>query len=199
MQSIAAYSPAPWQAPVQAPEVLAGRASGKGHPAPMGAHGDTVAISDEARELLAAKLEEYGARGPGDLTDAEHADLKRTMAEAEGVTDQDRDALDKAAERGREMAEKGKEEAAEAREAKAERQGPPSGGQGTSGEDSDDIEDLKDDIDEAEEAIEELSAKAAGDDAEAIEAREELKAKRIDLALLEAELALLEQQAMQSA
>ncbi len=147
---------------------------------------DTVRISDEARALLESKMEEYGADTPDDLSDEQLADLKKTMAEAEGVTDEDRQALaERAGDRPPPMG--GGAEAG----GRGERRGPPPKKPGGSSGDDDEVDDLKSEISDLEDEIEALRAKAATDE----ESKEELKSKQTELSLLESELALLEQAA----
>lgn len=150
--------------------------------AAMGA--DTVEISDAARDVLEAKMREYGAETPDELSSEQLADLKNTMAEAEGVTDADRTAL---AERASDSPPpKG---AAAATGGKTERRGPPPKKDGAATSDEDEVEDLESEISDLEDEIETLRAKAATDE----DSREELKSKQVELVLLESQLALLEQ------
>ncbi len=150
---------------------------------------DTLQISQEARDLLAAKMDEFDAETPHDLTREERDNIRQALAETDGVTDEDRAALAEAAQR--------------------ERKGPPPGGgrppkgggpggmggpppkkETTGAGSSDEVDDLKEEIEDLQAEIEALQAKASQDE----EAAKELKAKRIELSTLEAELTLLQQQ-----
>ena len=154
--------------------------------------GDLVTISDEAKAVLEAKMKEFDANTPTDLSRDEREDIKQTLQETDGVTEKDLQALADAEKKGQEMGPPPREG------------GPPPGGPGGGGEvgrkgpppkkgggdqSSDAIDDIEDNIAELEEEIEELRAKAANDES----AKEELKAKQIELSLLQAELALEEQ------
>lgn len=136
---------------------------------------DTINISDEAKALLQAKMQEYGADSPDQLSATQLADLKETMQQSQDVTDSDRAAL---------------ASLAADNETRTERRPPPPPKRQEAAN-SDAIDDLEDQIAELEKEIEELRAKAADDE----KSKEELKNKQNELSLLESDLSLQKQQA----
>ena len=151
--------------------------------------GDTVTISPEALGLLAAKMTEYDASTMNDLSTEEKDDIITALSTAEGLSDKEEQALATAVQ-GAGKDASADEDGTGAAKAGKQGAGGQSGGSASSSEDSDEIEDLEEDIEDLEKEIEELTAKSATDE----ESKESLKAKRMELSLLEAELALLEQQ-----
>lgn len=140
---------------------------------------DTVTISDEAKAVLEAKMQEYDAETPDDLTKEEKEDIKQTLENTEGVTEDDLEKLAKA--------EQGPPPGAGGGVGKGGGAGKPAGGgkPDSGGEKTNDtIEDLEDEITALEEEIEELRTKASKDE----ESKEEMKAKEVELMLLQAEL-----------
>lgn len=130
--------------------------------------GDTVNISDEARELLAAR-----------------------EAEAQGISEGDgKVPADAVQESGTDESASGKNVSAQAIKVGGAGQKSSSA---ESSDSSDEIDELEEEIKELKAEIEELQAKASSDE----EAKEELKTKRIELVGLEMELALLQQQAQE--
>ncbi len=154
--------------------------------------GDTVTISAEAMALLKSKLEEYGAEDPSELNDEQKEDLKGTMdefAKEHGLDPSKVGGMPPPpGENGQDGPPQGKGE------------GPPpeggkdgaEGGEAAAGstEASEEVTDKEDEITEKEDEIEELRLKAGRDE----DAAELLKAKQSELALLQSELLLLEQQ-----
>ncbi|OEU67195.1 MAG: hypothetical protein BA863_05765 [Desulfovibrio sp. S3730MH75] len=156
--------------------------------------GDTVTISAEAMALLRSKLEEYGAEDPSELNDEQKEDLKGTMdefAKKHGLDPTKVGGMPPPpGENGQDGPPQGKSEGP-----------PPEGGKGAGGakggeaaggstETSDEVTDKENEIKEKEEEIEELRLKAGRDE----DAAELLKMKQSELALLQNELTLLEQQ-----
>ena len=145
---------------------------------------DTIDISNEAKALLKAKMEEYGAMTPGDLSPEEIEDIKKTMAESEVVTVEDKATLDRIAGMASGEGPRGVG-------------GPPSGGatgmqgpppkKGGDQSESDEVTDLEDEIEDLKEEIEELRVSSTKN----AEDKEELKAKKVELSILEAELRTL--------
>lgn len=125
--------------------------------------GDTVNISEEARELLAANTTEDGQAA----ADA----IQESGAKESGA--------------GISVSAQGIKVGGVKAGASSEIE--------DSSDTSDEIEELQDEIEELKTEIEELQAKASSDE----EAKQELKAKRIELTALELELALLQQQQQQ--
>ncbi len=163
--------------------------------------GDTVSFSAEALTLLKTKLEEYGAEDPADLSAKERDEIAQAMETAEGVTAQDRESLAQlAATAGQEGAasqdQTGTGTQSEGQGDGASASGQSGGGSGSaeSSDSSDTIEELEQNIEEVKQEIEELQAKAATDE----ESKEKMKAKQMELSMLEAQLALLESQSEQS-
>ncbi|SMF01491.1 hypothetical protein [Desulfovibrio gilichinskyi] len=163
--------------------------------------GDTVIISAEAMDLFKTKLDEFGAKDPSELNDKQKNELKGTMdafAQKNGLDTSNMKEVQPEgagaksegdAQQGSENSEGSKSNSGGAKGASAGGAGGSGAAQGTE-TDSDEITDKKNEISDAEEEIEELRAKSSSDE----KAAEELKTKQVDLALLQAELALLEQQ-----
>ena len=168
--------------------------------------GDTVNISREAMELFKSKMDEYGARDPGLLTDDQKADLKETMetfAEENGIDPENMPHPDH---RPPMQGAEGGQNNSEGSFGEKKREESPSGGMGGSGgapqagaagaqagsssTESDDVEDKEDEIEKLKAEIEQLRSKSGTDD----KAAEDLKTKELELATLEAELAMLESQ-----
>lgn len=165
--------------------------------------GDQLHISQEARELLDSKMQQFGARRPSELTAEQHEEIKAAMdelrEEIQSKNPLHKNGLDKAShhdnasEQGREARQDGPPPGDGPPPAGARgKGGPPPGGGAAGGatDISDEIEELEEDIEALEEEIQELEADAAQDE----EAKDQLKTKRAELLLLEAELAMLEQQ-----
>ncbi|MDC7217904.1 MAG: hypothetical protein PQJ28_02655 [Spirochaetales bacterium] len=166
--------------------------------------GDTVKISAEAMELFKSKMEEYGAKNPGDLTKDQREDLKDTMesfAEENGI---DPENMPRPGGRPGGMPPGGMPPDGEGGAPGGEKGGqPPTGGAGSnnqagaaggaaasSSSESTDVEDKEDEIEKLESEIQQLRSQATNDE----KAAKELKTKEVELAALQAELALLETQ-----
>ncbi|MGE4291779.1 MAG: hypothetical protein AB7E32_06170 [Desulfovibrio sp.] len=173
----------------------------------LAGQGDTLQISQEARALLATKMSEYGVNDPTQLSSEEREGIRTALEEAEGVTDQDREAIAAADSHFEQMAsgdagaaggQDGSRESGQAvsdgdgqAQAAGQGGGAAAGSGSSSGSDvEDEITDKENEIDDLKAEIENLQAKAVNDP----EASEELKTKRVELSMLEMELAQLEQQ-----
>ncbi|WP_421900341.1 hypothetical protein [Maridesulfovibrio sp.] len=157
--------------------------------------GDTVKISAEAMELFKSKMEEYGAKNPGDLTEDQREDLKDTMesfAEKNGI---DPENMPRPGGRPGGMPPGGMPPDGEGGAPGGGKGGQPpagaaSGAAASSSSESTDVEDKEDEIEKLESEIQQLRSQATNDE----KAAKELKTKEVELAALQAELALLETQ-----
>lgn len=147
---------------------------------------DIVTISDEAKQLLAAKLAEYDADNPDDLTEEEQTELRAVLAEAFSAEEDSTETADEV---------EGEEEdtvtttAATGESDDSQAAGAASGSEESSSDDTA-IEELEEQIEELEQEIQDLEAKAQTDET----SKKELNEKRMELSMLESELALLDQQ-----
>ena len=170
--------------------------------------GDTVTISDEGRAMLAAKMREYSGKDPSSLTSEEKDDIRSTFQQALGLSDEQMATLDQEAaksqeasgssteqdaaqgQQGTDSSAQGSGQAQSSGQSQGSGQAQGSGGQGSSGssDSSDEQDTLEEKIKDMEKEIETLMAKSVNDP----EAKEQLAAKRAELANLEAQLAQLE-------
>jgi len=176
--------------------------------------GDRVEFSAEAMALIKSKMDEYGTDNPLELTKDERDGIETAMDSAEGVTEQDRELLARTNDMFDQMQAQGG--AGDQTQAGVQQQAAGGGGSGevsvaqaggtagSSGSESSDssettdntdaIDDLEQEIEKLKQEIEQLQSKAATDD----ESKEQLKTKRMEQSMKEAELLLLQSQSESS-
>lgn len=155
------------------------------------ASGDTVTISDEAKELLATKMEEYGVENPQEMSKAQRQDLHDTLIEETDLTEEDLQTMAQqsglaAGAQGTAPAGGKPSTGSAGAQAAGSAGGAQAGGtQGASSTSSDTtVEDLEQDIEDLENEINALRSKAGSDD----KAKEKLETKQAELNTLKAEL-----------
>lgn len=167
--------------------------------------GDTVSISDEARELLAKKLEEYGADSVDELTSEQQGALMTQLGSvlpeesSNGVAaSASGDAggtaqvafVSGSASTAHSVTSSGSASSASSTSSSGSDAAGPGSTEESSDSDEDTIENLQEEIEKLQEEISQLQSKANDD----VEAKDELDAKRIELASLQSELAMLQEQ-----
>jgi hypothetical protein len=160
----------------------------------LGAVGDTVEISEEARALLRAKMKEMGTP-PGDLTKEQKDELKGVLSKALGVSKEQLDEVAHSLGRGDLPPEGMRRPPKGGPPPQGGRSGGAGAGRGAGGEArstgvENRIEKLEEDIKELEKEIEELRSKASRDEG----AKKELKTKEVELSSKQTELAELQGQ-----
>jgi small-conductance mechanosensitive channel len=171
--------------------------------------GDTVSISDVGRAMLQATQQVAAGKDPSQLSDAEKLEIRNTVQESLGLNDEQMAALDQVnahmearrAQQGAPGPDAGNQQPPSGQpSAQGAGPGGPGGMGGAAGggagdktesdssSDQSKISDLEDKISKLEQEISELQGKSRSDD----EAKEQLNAKQIELASLQAELAMLE-------
>ncbi len=158
-----------------------------------GAVGDTVEISEEARALLKAKMKEMGT-SPGNLTREQKDELKGILSKELGVSKEQLDEVAQSLGKGDLPPEGMGRASKEGPSPQGGRAGKAGGGEAGAETESttvaDRIETLEQDIEELEEEVEDLRGKAARDE----DAKEQLKAKEVELSTKQTELAELQGQ-----